>query len=268
MQGWAVVTGASSGIGEEFARELARRGYSVLAVARRRERLEALAKQASAQGGHIEPLTADLATEPGVGSLLQRFERLGEIELLINNAGIANVGDFVEASLDREVTALKLNMEAVVRSTHAALQLMTRHGRGGIINVASVLAFQPFPHFAVYAATKAFVLSFTEALSEELRGTGVKLLALCPGSVRTEIKVFAHNEGLLGRLPSLTAEQVVKTGLRALERGRVVKVVGGLNQFLPFMDRLMPRWLVRRLMEGSVETSRVPRAPNVERRTT
>lgn len=167
MQGWAVVTGASSGIGEEFARELARRGYSVLAVARRRERLEALAKQASAQGGHIEPLTADLATEPGIGSLLQRFERLSEIELLINNAGIANVGDFVEASLDREVTALKLNMEAVVRSTHAALQLMTRHGRGGIINVASVVAFQPFPHFAVYAATKAFVLSFTEALSEE-----------------------------------------------------------------------------------------------------
>lgn len=268
MKGWAVVTGASSGIGEEFARELARRGYSVLAVARRRERLEALAKQASAQGGQIEPLTADIATEPGVGSLLQRLEALGELELLINNAGIANDGDFVQASLNREVAAIKLNMEAVVRLTHSALQLMTRRGRGAIINVASVVAFQPFPHFAVYAATKAFVLSFTEALSEELRGTGVKLLALCPGSVRTEIKVFAHNEGLLGRLPSLTAEQVVKTGLGALERGQVVKVVGGLNQFLPFMDRLMPRWLVRRLMKGSVKTPPAPRTQSMERRTT
>lgn len=267
MTGWAVVTGASSGIGEEFARELARRGYPVLAVARRQERLGALAKQASAKGGLIEPLTADLATESGVGAVLKGLERLGEIELLINNAGIANAGDFVEASLDREVAAIRLNLEAVVRLTHGALQLMTRRGRGGIVNVASVVAFQPFPHFAVYAATKAFVLSFTEALAEELRGTPVRLLALCPGAVRTEIEVFAHNEGVLGRLPSLTAEQVVKTGLRALERGRVVEVVGGLNQLLPFLDRLMPRWLVRRLLESSVKTPREPKAQNVERGT-
>jgi short-subunit dehydrogenase len=105
----------------------------------------------------------------------------------------------------------------------------------------------------VYAATKAFVLSFTEALAEELRGTGVRLLALCPGAVETEIDVFAHNEGLLGKLPSLTAEQVVNAGLRALDHGRVVKVVGALNQFLPFMDRLMPRSAIRRLMGASVK---------------
>src|SRR5215467_6458451 len=165
MKGWAVVTGASSGIGEEFARELAGRGYSVLAVARRRERLEALAKTASAQGGYIEPLTADLATEVGVGSVLGRFEGVGAIELLVNNAGIANAGDFAEASLDRELTAIKLNIEAVVRLTHGAIPFMTRRGRGGIINVASVVGFQPLPHFAVYGATKAFVLSFTEALA-------------------------------------------------------------------------------------------------------
>lgn len=268
MNGWAVVTGASSGIGEEFARELAQRGYPVLAVARRRERLEALAKRASAHGGHIEPLKADLATEPGIGSVLERVEELGEIELLINNAGIANADDFVDASLDREVAAIKLNMEAVARLTHGALQSMTRRRRGGIINVASVVAFQPFPHFAVYAATKAFVLSFTEALAEELRGTGVRLLALCPGAVRTEIDVFAHNKGLLGRLPSLAAEQVVKAGLRALEHGRVVKTVGVVNQFLPLIDRFMPRWAVRRVMAGSVKTPRALRAQNVERRTT
>ncbi|HEX2665666.1 MAG TPA: SDR family oxidoreductase [Candidatus Acidoferrum sp.] len=253
MKGWAVVTGASSGIGEEFARELARRSYPVLAVARRRERLDALAKQASAQGGRIESLTADLGTESGVGSVLQRLKELGEIELLINNAGLANADDFVGAPLDREVAAIKLNIEAVLRLTHGALQSMTRQRHGRIINVASVVAFQPFPHFAVYAASKAFVLSFTEALAEELRGTGVRVLALCPGAVRTEMEAFAHNEGMLGKLPSLTAEQVVKAGLRALEHGRVVKVVGGLNQFLPFMDRLMPRWAVRRLMKSSVK---------------
>jgi short-subunit dehydrogenase len=109
----------------------------------------------------------------------------------------------------------------------------------------------------VYAATKAFVLSFTEALAEEVKGTGVRILALCPGSVATELDVFAHNEGLLGKLPSLTAEQVVQTGLQALEDGRVVKVVGALNSFLPFMGRLLPRWTIRRLMGTGVKPPRL-----------
>ena len=132
---------------------------------------------------------------------------------------------------------------------------MVHRKRGAIINLASVVAFQPFPHFAVYAATKAFVLSFTEALAEEVKGTGVKVLALCPGSVATELDVFAHNKGLLGKLPSLTSEQVMKTGLQALKHGRVVKIVGALNQFLPFMGRFMPRWAMRRLMGISVKPS-------------
>jgi uncharacterized protein len=250
---WAVVTGASSGIGLEFARVLARRGHPVLAVARRRERLEELAREASAQGGRIEPLAADLVTEQGLISVVRRIEDLGEIDLLVNNAGLANAGDFVGASLDREVAAIELNVEAVVRLTHSVLQRMVQRQRGAILNLASVVAFQPFPHFAVYAATKAFVLSFTEALAEETRGTGVRILALCPGSVATELDVFAHNKGLLGKLPSLTAEKVVKMGLRALEGGRVVRVIGGFNRFLPFMGRLMPRLVIRRLMGLSVK---------------
>ena len=255
-KGWAVVTGASSGIGLEFAQELAKRGYPVLAVARRRERLEALAKQASAPGSQIEPLTADLTAEQELAAVMRRIEELGEIELLINNAGIANAGDFLEASLNHEIRALRLNVDAVVRLTHYVLPGMVHRRRGAVINLASVVAFQPFPHFAVYAATKAFILSFTEAIAEEIKGTGVRILALCPGSVATELDVFAHNEGLLGKLPSLTAEQVVKTGLQALEQGRVVRVVGGFNRFLPFMDRLMPRWVIRRLMGMSVRPSR------------
>lgn len=250
---WAIVTGASSGIGMQFARQLSRRGHPVLAVARRRERLEELANQAAAHGGRIEPLTGDLATEQGVAAVVRRVEELGEIELLINNAGLANAGDFQGAFLERESSAIRLNIEAVVRLSHCVLQTMVRDRRGAIINVASVVAFQPFPHFAVYAATKAFVLSFTEALAVEVKGTGVRILALCPGSVATELEMFAHNEGLLGKLPSLTVDQVVEAGLQALEKGRVVKVVGTLNRILPFMGRFAPRWAMRRLMGASVK---------------
>ena len=257
-KGWAIVTGASSGIGLEFARQLARRGHPVLAIARRRERLAALAKEAAEHGGLIESLSSDLATEQGLASALRRVDELGEIGLLINNAGVATAGDFVGAPLDREIGEIRLNVEAVVTLTQHVLGPMIKWRRGAVINLASVVGFQPFPHFAVYAATKAFVLSFTEALAEELKGTGVRVLALCPGSVRTEIDVFAHNEGLLGKLPSLTAEQVVKTGLRALDNGRVVKVVGSLNRFLPFMGRLMPRQTVRWLMGMSVKPGRSP----------
>ena len=259
-KGWAVVTGASSGIGLAFAKELARRGHPVLAVARRRERLEALSREIAEGGGRIEPVVADLEREEGLASVVRRVRDQGEIELLVNNAGIASAGDFLGANVDEEVGAIRLNVEAVVRLTHEALKGMVRRSRGAVINLASVVGFQPFPHFAVYAASKAFVLSFTEALAEEVKGTGVRILALCPGSVATEIDVFAHNEGLLGKLPSLTAEQVVKTGLQALDNGRVVKVVGGLNRFLPFMDRLMPRRTIRWLMGVSVKPLRTPRA--------
>lgn len=249
-KGWAIVTGASSGIGWEFAHQLARRGNPVLAIARRRDRLDALAKDVGTIGGRIETLTADLATEQGLASVRRQTDQLDNIELLINNAGVATAGDFARASLDREIGEIKINVEAVVSLTHNVLRGMVNRGRGGVINVASVVGFQPFPHFAVYAATKAFVISFSEALAQELKGTGVRVLALCPGSVKTEIEFFAHNQGLLGKLPSLTAKQVAKTGLQALENGRVVKVVGGLNRFLPFVDRIMPRQAVRWVMSA------------------
>ena len=247
-RGWAVVTGASSGIGLDFARELARREKPVLAIARRRERLETLAKETAKLGGHVETLTADLATDQGLVLASSRIDELGPVELLINNAGVATAGDFVGSSLEQELAQVKLNVGAVVSLTHHVLGGMIKRKRGGIINLASVVGFQPFPHFAVYAATKAFVISFTEAVAEEVKGTGVHVLALCPGAVTTEIDFFSHNEGLLGKLPSLSAEQVVETGLQALANGRVVKVVGEFNRFLPFVDRIMPRQAVRWVM--------------------
>ena len=143
------MTGASSGIGLEFARQLARRGHPVLAIARRRERLEVLAKEAADHGGRIESPSADLATEQGLAVVSRRMDQLGEIELLINNAGVATAGDFVGAPLDREIGAIKLNVEAVVKLTQRVLGPMVKHRHGAIINLASVVGFQPFPHFAV-----------------------------------------------------------------------------------------------------------------------
>jgi short-subunit dehydrogenase len=247
-EGWAVVTGASSGMGLVFARELGRRGYNVLAVARRRDRLETLARDESATGGRIVPFAADLGTSEGLGSLVARMRDLKTIELLINNAGAATSGNFAESVLEREIAEIGLNVNAVVTLTHSVLAQMLPRKRGSIINLASVVAFQPFPHFAVYAASKAFVLSFTEALAEELRGSGVRIMALCPGAARTEMSVFSQNEGLLGKLPSLSTDQVVRTALRGIEGGSVVKIVGWLNRMLVFVNRFVPRTTVRWMM--------------------
>lgn len=247
-QGWAVVTGASSGIGRAFALELGRRGHRVLAIARRSDRLEALAQEVAKHGGTVAALPADLATTEGLNLVVERLAGLSEINLLINNAGVATSGDFHSSALEHELAAIRLNVEAVMTLTHAAVGKMSRSGRGAIINVASVVAFQPFPHFAVYAASKAFVLSFTESLAEEVKGSGVRILAVCPGAARTEMKVFSGNEGLLGKLPSLSADHIVRTALRAIEQRRVVKIVGWLNRMLAFQNRLMPRAATRWMM--------------------
>ena len=247
-RGYALVTGASSGIGRAFALALACRGYSVLAAARRAERLQELAKEAAVRNGTVEPIVADLQTDAGIARVMRRIDEIGGIDLLVNNAGIAVGGDFVTTNSDEQTAMIRLNIAALVDVTHRVLSGMLERKHGAILNLASVLAFQPLPHFAVYAASKAFVLSFTEALAEEVKGTGVRVLALCPGAVRTEIDLFARNPGPLGRLPSLKSEQVVRAGMRALERGEVVRVVGALNHFLPLVNRLIPRRVVRWVM--------------------
>jgi short-subunit dehydrogenase len=224
--------------------------------------LEKLAHDESTSRGRIVSFAADLGTSEGLGSLVARIRDLGTIELLVNNAGIATSGDFSESVLERELAEIGLNVNAVVTLTHAVLAQMLPRKRGAIINLASVVAFQPFPHFAVYAASKAFVLSFTEALAEELRGSGVRIMALCPGAAKTEMSVFSQNEGLLGRLPSLSADQVVRTGLRGIERESVVKIVGWLNCMLVFMNRFIPRAVVRWMM---ATIAKAPSRPVSER---
>lgn len=246
-KGWAVVTGASSGMGSVFAEALARRGHPVLAVARRREQLEALASQAARFGAHIEPLPADLSDRQAVQRVAERAAEL-DVEILVNNAGFGTYGRFAELPLERELDLIRVNVAAAVELTHRILPALLRRGRGGVLNVASEMAFQPMPYFASYAASKAFVLSFSEALAEELRGTGVRITAVAPGFVRTEFADVAGSRRAQRRLPHLTPERTVAAALRAYDRGRVVKTVGAFYTVLSVMARVAPRALMRRLL--------------------
>jgi short-subunit dehydrogenase len=245
--GWAVVTGASSGLGREFALALTARGHPVLAVARRGERLRALADEVGPRGGQLEPLVADLSTGGGIEVLLARAASL-PVELLVNNAGVAAYGPFSSMPAERELELVRLNVEAIVVLTRGLLPTMLERGRGGVINVASQMAFQPMPYFAAYAASKAFVLSFSEALAEELRGTGVRVTTIAPGFVSTEFAQVAGSHEPERRFPHLQPRRVVESALRAHDRGRTVKVVGGLYSFLTFAGRFAPRAVLRRMM--------------------
>jgi short-subunit dehydrogenase len=245
----ALITGASSGIGEAFARALKARGHRLVLVARRRERLEALAAQLGEDPTSV--LVSDLA-RPGAAEaiLAEVTRRRFEVDLLVNNAGVGHTARFHEQPNDRIASMLDVNVRAVVEMTRAFLPAMVERGRGQILNVASNAAFQPVPYLAIYAATKAFVLSFSEGLSTELEGTGVTVQALCPGLTRTEFLEVSetHTQGLLvGRMPAMTAAQVVSVSLKALDRGRVRVVPGLPNRALAAAQALVPRAWVRRV---------------------
>jgi len=244
---WAVVTGASSGLGREFALALAARGYPVLAVARRAERLSTLADEVGRRGGRLEPFIADLSTAEGVDALLATAGGR-EIELLVNNAGVATYGPFAEAAPERARELVHLNVEALVTLTRGLLPAMVERQRGGVINVASQMAFQAMPYFAVYAASKAFVLGFSEALAEELRGSNVRVTVVAPGFVSTEFAEVAGSHTAERRFPHLKPENVVETALRAHERGKTVKVAGGFYIFLTLAGRFAPRAVLRKMM--------------------
>jgi short-subunit dehydrogenase len=241
------VTGASSGLGRDFALALSERGYRVLAVARRSERLTALADEISARGGLLEPLVADLSTTAGIDAVLARTAEL-EVELLVNNAGVAHYGAFAALDGQGERELVRLNVEAVVALTRGLVPAMLERGHGGVINVASQMGFQPMPYFAAYAASKAFVLSLSEALAEELRGTGVDVTAVAPGFVSTEFTAVSGSHDPERHFPHLQPRTVVEAALRAHDRGRVVKVVGPLYAFLTFAGRFAPRAVLRRMM--------------------
>ncbi len=243
----ALVTGASAGIGAGFARHLARRGYDLVLVARRRQRLDALAAELSAHRATAEVLTADLASEDGVAQVEERLKR-GDIDLLVNNAGFGTAGEFARLPLQRELEEVDVNIRALLRLSHAALGPMVAARRGGIINVASMAAFQPIPYNATYAATKAFVLHFSEGLHEEARPHGVTITCLCPGPVRTEFQQVAGiNEERMRALSWASVDSVVETALSAFRSGRAIAIPGAVNAMSAASIRLAPRVLVRRI---------------------
>ncbi|OLB66505.1 MAG: hypothetical protein AUI10_02555 [Actinobacteria bacterium 13_2_20CM_2_72_6] len=243
----ALVTGASSGLGAEFARQLARRGSNLILVARSTDRLRALAAEIEqTRPVRVEVLPADLADRSAVAAVAEHVR--GRVHLLVNNAGLGTYGPFVDT--DRDYEQILVNNAALVALTRALLPDMLDRHAGGVLNVASTIAFQPGPYQAVYAATKAFVLSFTEALRVETRASGVRVLALCPGPVQTGFLTAlgddrAAHTAIYSRLDR--ADRVVTVGLRALDRDRGIAIPGTRNTLLAWGPRFTPRTVTARI---------------------
>ena len=238
----ALITGASSGIGKVFAETLAGRGARVLLTARSGEKLSSLAAEiARAHGADARPVEADLSTEGGPDGLFETIRGMGlPIDILVNNAGFGTHGAFDTLPADRDHQEIMLNVAALERLTHLAVPGMLARGWGVIVNVASTAAFQPLPYMAVYGATKAFVLSFSEALWGEYRKSGLRVLAVCPGPTATDFFRLVGSQSMaVGRIRS--PEQVVSGALKALERGKPSYIDGARNFLQAQSIRLAPR---------------------------
>ena len=245
-----LITGASAGLGADFARQCAARGERLVLVARRRDKLEALAKEL----GNARAVTIDLAEPGAAAALMADLATHGEhVGTLINNAGFGLWGKFATLDGPRQRAMIDLNCGTLVELTHAVLPGMIERGQGAILNVASTAAFQPGPGMAVYFATKAFVLSFSEALHEEVASKGVRVTALCPGPTRTEfgdVAGFTGN-GAFDKI-SARSEDVVAMGLKALDKGRAVAIPGLINKAGAQGHRFLSRGLLRRIA-GSIK---------------
>ena len=244
----ALVTGASSGIGQEVAVQLGMSGVPLVVVARRADRLEALA----ARFKNVEVIVADLSTTDGVAQVEARIVDSSKtpIDLLVNNAGFGSSGLMHEIDLDRLSREIHVNILALTRLSHVAIKAMVPNGRGYLLNVSSVASFQPGPGSTVYSATKAYVTSFTEALHEELRGTGVRVTALCPGFTRTEFSDVSGTNSISSQVPNfawLEATDVARDGLRAVTRGKALCIPGALYKGVSAFSGASPRALVRRI---------------------
>jgi short-subunit dehydrogenase len=245
----ALVTGASAGIGEAFARELASRRHDLVLVARRADRLHAAASElAAAHGIAVEPLAADLGAPDGVATVATRLaDDARPVDLLVNNAGVGTSGRFWELPVEGEVAVVTLNVVALVQLTHAALGPMVARNAGGVINVSSLGAYQPVPLNATYGATKSFVSSFTNAVREELRATNVKLMALAPGFTHTEFQEHSINPRGLPEFVWQSPDTVVSTAMRAFDRGRTVCITGAVNVVAAAASSVMPAAVMRRV---------------------
>ena len=245
MKKVALVTGASAGLGVDFARQLSKRGHRLVLVARRKERLDELAREL----GNARAVALDLSRKDAAVKLLADLEANGEIvDVLVNNAGFGLIGRFAELDAKRERQMIDLNVATLTDLCRAVAPGMIKRKSGAILNVASTAAFQPGPKMAIYFATKAFVLSLSEALHEELKPHGVKVSCLCPGPTRTEfgdVAGFGGN-GVFDRVAMESAE-VVRIGLQALDKNKAVAIAGFVNKVGALSTRFAPRSVVRKI---------------------
>jgi short-subunit dehydrogenase len=254
----ALITGASAGIGRELARLFAADGIDLVLVARRLPELQALCT-ALEQRYRIKarPLVCDLSSPGLLSDLIEQVPGL-QLEYLVNNAGFGTLGKFAELEPEREAAMVELNISAVVRLTRAVLPLLIAQGRGRILNIGSTAGFQPGPYMATYYASKAFVNSFSEALSYELRGTGVSVTLSCPGPTSTEFGAISGvDKTRLFSLGAASAESVARSAYRAMQHGRVMVVHGSMNWCIAQLVRVSPRAWVRAI------TARLNRVPQL-----
>ena len=247
----ALITGASGGIGLELALVFAEHDFDLVIVARREAELEALAERCHDQhGSAVHALPMDLLGPDAPAKLVRKLESADlEVDVLVNNAGLMEMGAFAEIALEKHERLVQLNVAVLTSLTRRLLPAMLERGSGRILNVASTSSFQPVPALALYAATKAFVLSLSESLSEELRGTGVTVTALCPGVTKTDMYDRAHEEHeIISNLPGLflsDAKDVARDGYEACIEGRAIVVPGLPNRLVASAVQYYPRWLVR-----------------------
>jgi uncharacterized protein len=242
----AIITGASAGIGAALARALARAGFDLVLVARRADRLEALAQELRPLGSKVEVLPLDV-TDPACAQRLK--EAVPDATVLINNAGFGVFGPALEANLEEQCREVRVNCEALTRLTLAVAPSLVARGRGVIVNLASIASFQAVPYFTVYAASKAYVLSFSEALDVELAPRGVRVVAVCPGPVPTEFQQIAGSPEAhhSGRLAMRTPDEIADSVVDAIRRPRPVVVPAPIHRAMWFVQRLAPRGLITRL---------------------
>jgi len=253
----ALVTGASGGIGEALAKVFAEHGFHLILVARTESKLKELGDALSAKHGlKAYAIATDLSDPKSPAGLAQKVAELGlTVDVLVNNAGFADFGEFAKSDLSKQMQMIQVNVATLTELTHRFLPTMLEDNRGYILNVASTAAFMPGPLMSVYYATKGYVLAFSEAIREELKGSGVRVTALCPGPVATGFQEAAAMEGskLLSNPlnPPMSADVVARAGYEALMRGQQVVIPGFVNQIQALAPRLLPRAMIPGIVKNA-----------------
>lgn len=249
---YTLITGASSGIGYDLAKIAAADGKNLILVARSEDKLDQLAEELrKSYPIEVVSIAVDLSDEAGVNELISEVETAYlAIDTLVNNAGFGDFGDFAKADLAKNMEMIRLNISALTHLTHTFMQKMLISGKGRIMNVASTASFMPGPGMAVYYASKAYVLSFSEALTRELKGSGVTVTTLCPGPTNTDFaKVSGLGHSLMHRmLPPSTSLDVAKAGYKAMLKGKSIEIPGIMNKLSALTPRFSPRSMVRNLI--------------------